>query len=347
MSDLLIRREGSLGHVTLNRPKALNAITREMVGSIHAALDAWAEDAAIQAVLIDGAGERGLCAGGDISAIYEATLSGSDAPAHFWREEYGVNALIARYPKPYVAIMDGIVMGGGVGMSAHGSHRIVTERSRIAMPEVGIGFVPDVGGTYLLSRAPGELGTYVGLTASPMNAADAILCGFADLCAPSTQSPALIESLRHASTAVEVETALQSIHVDAGPSRLAAQRDWIDACFCYDTIEEILAALEAHQVEDARTTATLIRRHSPTSLKITLRALREARALPNLERCLELEYRVAVATLANPDLREGIRAAVIDKGTPQWSPARIEDVTDEMVARHFRAPSSGDLHLGP
>ena len=162
MSDLIIRQQGTLGRITLNRPKALNALTHDMVLEMHPALVDFAADDAVKAVLIDGAGERGLCAGGDIRSIYEAQLAGSDTPARFWRDEYIMNAFIAGYPKPYIAFMDGIVLGGGVGVSAHGSHRIVTERSRIAMPEVGIGFSPDVGGTYLLAQAPGRIGNLCG-----------------------------------------------------------------------------------------------------------------------------------------------------------------------------------------
>ena len=187
---VLLRKEGRAAYLTLNRPKAINALTRDMVLRVRAALDEWQQDASVDAVVIAGAGDRGLCAGGDIRAVREAVITGHPwQAAEFWRDEYRLNLAIARYPKPYVAIMDGIVMGGGVGISAHGPVRIVTERSRVAMPETGIGFIPDVGGTYLLSRAPGELGTHLALTGTAIPAADAILCGLADHFVPSAATP--------------------------------------------------------------------------------------------------------------------------------------------------------------
>ncbi len=194
-ADVLLRTEGRAGFVTLNRPRALNALTHAMVLAVDEALTAWEHDPAVETVVIDGAGERGLCAGGDIRAIHDDARAGGTASAAFWRDEYRLNARIARYPKPYVALMDGIVMGGGVGISAHGSHRVVTERSRVAMPETGIGFVPDVGGTYLLGRAPGELGTHLALTGTPVGAADAILAGLADRYVPAAGLPALADDL--------------------------------------------------------------------------------------------------------------------------------------------------------
>lgn len=178
--EVLLHTDGHAGYVTLNRPKALNALSHAMVRRIDEALTGWEHDPAVHTVVIAGAGERGLCAGGDIRSIYEDARTGGTASTDFWRDEYRLNARIARYPKPYVALMDGIVMGGGVGISAHGTVRIVTERSRVAMPETGIGFVPDVGGTYLLALAPGELGTHLALTGAPVGAADAMLCGLAD-----------------------------------------------------------------------------------------------------------------------------------------------------------------------
>ncbi|KIZ41033.1 3-hydroxyisobutyryl-CoA hydrolase, partial [Rhodopseudomonas palustris] len=183
--DLIVRREGAAGVIRLNRPKAINAMTLEMARGIEAALDQFAADPDIALVLVEGAGERGLCAGGDIRSLYDSARSGGDLGKVFWREEYITNARIAKYPKPYVAFMDGLVMGGGVGIAAHGSHRIVTEKTRISMPEVGIGFFPDVGGTFLLSRAPGEIGTYFGLTGETMNGADALYAQFADAYVPS------------------------------------------------------------------------------------------------------------------------------------------------------------------
>src|SRR6202000_976402 len=193
--DLIVRREGSAGIIRLNRPKALNAMTLEMSVGIDAALDRFESDPAIAVVVLEGAGERGLCAGGDIRGLYESSRAGGDLGKVFWRQEYIMNARIAKFPKPYIAFMDGLVMGGGVGLSAHGAHRIVTERTKLAMPEVGLGFFPDVGGTWLLSRAPGEIGTYFGLTGQTMNGPDAVFARFADAVVPSAKLPALRQAL--------------------------------------------------------------------------------------------------------------------------------------------------------
>src|ERR1700709_893658 len=193
--DLIVRREGAAGIIRLNRPKALNAMTLEMSLGIDAALDRFEADPAVALVLLEGAGERGLCAGGDIRGLHESSRAGGDLGKRFWRQEYVMNARIAKFPKPYVALMDGLVMGGGVGLSAHGRHRVVTEKTKLAMPEVGLGFFPDVGGTWLLSRSPGEIGTYFGLTGQAMNGPDAVYAGFADAVVPSGKLPALREAL--------------------------------------------------------------------------------------------------------------------------------------------------------
>nr|WP_030121847.1 enoyl-CoA hydratase/isomerase family protein [Streptomyces californicus] len=322
MSEELVRVrvEGRTGVLTLNRPKALNALTHSMVATIAAALDRWERDPEVAAVVLTGAGERGLCAGGDIRSIHEDARAGGQASAAFWRDEYRLNARIARYPKPYVAIMDGIVMGGGVGVAAHGSVRIVTEGSKVAMPETGIGFVPDVGGTYLLALAPGELGTHLALTGAVMGPGDALLCGFADHFVERAQLPALLAALR---TAPPGEVLHRHVR-DAPSGGLRANRSWIDA---------VPAAGEA--------AATLLAR-SPTALKVTLAALRRARELGPLERVLEQEYRVSCAALSSTDLVEGIRAQVIDKDrAPRWSPGTLAEVTDADVARYF-APTGGE-----
>src|ERR1700709_1301671 len=193
--DLIVRREGSAGIIRLNRPKALNAMTLEMSIGIDAAPDRFEADPAVAVVLLEGAGERGLCAGGDIRGLYESSRAGGDLGKMFWRQEYIMNARIAKYPKPYVAFMAGLLMGGGVGLSAHSAHRVVTEKTKLAMPEVGLGFFPDVGGTWLLSRSPGEIGTYFGLTGQAMNGPDAVYAGFADAVVPSGKLPALREAL--------------------------------------------------------------------------------------------------------------------------------------------------------
>jgi enoyl-CoA hydratase len=301
----------------------------------------------VGAVVIIGAGDRGLCAGGDIRAVREAVITGHPRQAaEFWRDEYHLNLAIARYPKPYVAIMDGIVMGGGVGISAHGEVRIVTERSRVAMPETGIGFIPDVGGTYLLSRAPGELGTHLALTGTAIPAADAILCGLADHYISSAALPTFTTAL----ATEELATALKTHTTPAPTPQLAADRPWIDECYAADTVEEIVDRLQHHSNLAANETAATILTKSPTALKVTLAALRRARKLPDLQAVLEQEFLVSCSGLTEPDLVEGIRAQVVDKDrTPHWTPATLAGVPAEAVARFFTPPQPVDPHsyLGP
>ncbi|MBB5914896.1 enoyl-CoA hydratase [Nocardia transvalensis] len=347
MSDeVLIDKRDGLGLITLNRPKAINALNHPMALAVLAALRQWAEDDEVRAVVVTGAGERGLCAGGDIVAIYEDAKDsdgGAGSPSgKFWRDEYILNAYIGRYPKPYVVVMDGIVMGGGVGLSGHGSHRIVTERSKVGMPETGIGFVPDVGGTHLLSRTPGEIGTHVALTAARMGVGDAIAAGFADYYVPSDRIPSLLEALRTA----EPEVAIAKFAQAAPPSELVAQRQWIDACYSADTVEEIVSRLRAHPSAAANAAASDVMAKSPVALKVTLRSLRNARTLATLEETLNEEYRVSVAALSSHDLVEGIRAQVVDKDRdPQWQPATLDDVTAEQVDSYFTALGDDDLDL--
>ncbi|MFJ2647759.1 enoyl-CoA hydratase/isomerase family protein [Streptomyces sp. NPDC087420] len=343
---VLTPRQESVGQLTLNRPRALNALTHAMVSAISDALAAWERDDRVRAVVISGAGERGLCAGGDIRAIYEDARAGGGASAEFWRDEYRLNAYIARYPKPYVAFMDGIVMGGGVGISAHGSVRIVTERSAVAMPETGIGLVPDVGGTYLLSRAPGELGTHLALTGAVVGAADALLCGLADHFVRAERWGALSGALAEGEG--EGEEAVQDVvarYAGVAPEgRLAADRVWIDGCYAADTVEEIVDRLYGHGHPAAKEAAETILTRSPTALKATLASLRAARALPTLERVLEREYRASCAALGTADLVEGIRAQVIDKDrAPRWAPRELSGVTDAEVGRFLEVPVGGDL----
>jgi enoyl-CoA hydratase len=337
-ADLVVRREGTAGILRLNRPKALNALTLEMTRGVVAALDAFESDPAVSLILLEGAGERGLCAGGDIRGLYESARAGGDLGKIFWREEYILNARIAAFPKPYVAFMDGIVMGGGVGLSAHASHRIVTDKTKLGMPEVAVGFFPDVGGTWLLSRAPGELGTYFGLTGTAMTGADAVYCRFADVLVEAAQWPALREALTQPSagaTAAEVREILDRFAISA-VAPIAARQPLIDRLFGHDSVEEIIAALTKDVSEFAASTLRTILGNSPTGLKLTLKLLRMARASTLLEECLVREYRAALEIFVNHDFPEGIRAAVIDKDrTPHWLPARIEEVTPEAIARYF------------
>ncbi len=337
MSDTIIRVERNVGRITLNRPRALNALTHNMVMDIDAALEAWASDSDVRFVLVDGAGERGLCAGGDIRALYDAVVAGDlSVPTVFFRDEYRMNARIARFQKPYVALMDGIVMGGGIGVSAHGTHRVVTERSRLAMPEAGIGFVPDVGGTWLLGRAPGELGTHAALTSFQMGADDAILCGLADICVGNDKLAELTAALLDCASAEDIQACLRRFETAPQSGALRASATWIASCYAHDTVEAILDALQHRAEPAALQAAEDIGRKSPASLKITLRALREARLQDRLEPCLELEYRLAMACMKAPDFREGVRAVVVDKDrNPAWSPARLADVSPALVDAMF------------
>ncbi|EIV92507.1 enoyl-CoA hydratase/isomerase family protein [Frankia sp. QA3] len=347
MTDVLVAVQGGLGRLTLNRPRAINALTHGMVRTITDVLDGWEHDSRIRAVLIEGAGDRGLCAGGDIRAIYDDARSGGTGSLDFWAEEYRLNARIHRYPKPYVAFMDGLVMGGGVGVSAHGALRVVTERSRLAMPEVGIGFVPDVGGTYLLSRAPGELGLHAALTTTQLTGADAIHCGLADHFVPSHRLDALADALGRGGRDGDEPASVVAAFAEPAPaSDLAAQAGWIDACYAAPTVEEILVRL-GEGGQEAASTAKEIGCKSPTALKVTLRALRLAAGLPTLEAALDQEFRVSSACLHSPDLAEGIRAQIIDKDrNPHWSPRRPADVGDGLVADFFAPLGEHELGLG-
>jgi enoyl-CoA hydratase len=347
--ELLVRSDGALRRITLNRPQALNALTLDMALAMTALLGEWASDPAIGAVLLDGAGERAFCAGGDIRALYEAAKRGAvksadSLPARFWATEYKLDVLIARYPKPVVAVMDGLVMGGGVGLSAHAAHRVVTERSAIAMPEVGIGFFPDVGVCFLLARAPAHLGAYLALTGDRIGAADAIACGLADIHVPAerlNKLPALLAGCR---SDAEVRDALKKLFAAPGPGRLSQQHAWIDACFGGDTLEMIVARLSTGHAEPAQAALRTMRKASPTSLKVALRNVRSAAQFSKVEESFQQDYRIAMACIAGHDFIEGIRATIIDKDrNPRWRPETIEAVTPNIVARHFQ--SLGPLEL--
>lgn len=341
----VVERREALGHIRLNRPKALNSLTLDMVRDIDEAMDRFESDPAVTAVLISGEGERGFCAGGDIRSVHDDGKAGSSAPIDFWGEEYRLNARIARYPKPYVAFMDGIVMGGGAGLSVHGSHRIVTERTRFAMPETGIGFYPDVGGSWFLTRGPGELGTYLALTGEILGAGDVILAGLADYHMPSDRFAELTEALAGLSEcgAAEVGAAVAAFATEPGPCVLAPVRDEIDRLFRFDTVEEIFAALEADDGDFARKTLATLQRKSPLTLKVTLRLLRAGKNAVSLEECLQREFSALNGVLKSHDFYEGVRAAVIDKDrNPKWQPASLEGVTEKELAPYF-TPSAQPL----
>ena len=337
--EVLTEVDGSVGLITLNRPKAINSLNQQMVDALTAVLTGWADDDAVRAVVLCGAGDRGLCAGGDVVSIYHSARKDGVEARRFWRDEYLLNAQIAGFPKPYVAVMDGIVMGGGVGVSAHANTRVVTDTSKIAMPEVGIGFIPDVGGVYLLSRAPGGLGLHAALTGAPFSGADAIAMGFADHYLPHGE----VEAFRQAIVADGVANALAKYAVEPPTSEIAAQRNWIDSCFAGDTVEDIVAALRGHDAGPANDAANLIATRSPIALSVTLEAVRRAANLQTLKDVLVQDYRVSSASLRSHDLVEGIRAQLIDKDrNPKWSPAQLAAVTAADIEAYF-APVDDDL----
>lgn len=343
--EVLIRREGRAGRITMNRPQALNALTLSMVHRIWEALLAWREDPAVELILLDGAGDRALCAGGDVRALYDSRAEGSGLARTFWSDEYPLNALIARYPKPYVAIQDGIVMGGGIGLSGHARHRIVTERSRLAMPETGIGLIPDVGGTWLLARAPGAIGVYLGLTGDSMRAADAIYARFSDVLIPSAKLAQLVERLVDAKGG-SVGDIMRALAEDPGPPPLAGRRADIDRVFAGDGLEAMLAALSSTSGEWAHKTAATLAQKSPKSMKLTLAAVRNAPRLGSLEAALNVEYRLCVRLFEDGEFIEGVRALIVDKDrSPKWSPARPEEVRPELVAAYL-APLAPGEELG-
>jgi enoyl-CoA hydratase len=350
-SSVLVERTGSLAHIRLNRPKALNSLTLDMVRKISGALDDFEADPRIATVLLTGEGDRGLCAGGDIRALYESGRAGTDLAATFWREEYRLNARIKNFSKPYVAIMDGITMGGGVGLSAHGSHRIATERTRLAMPETGIGFFPDVGGSWLLARSPGEFGTYLGLTGEHIGASDAIYAGLADLYLPISAMPHLQNALETLPSGAadnnRVRKILDSFAMPLEATVLQQCRNEIDHIFTGDRIETILEALAQSRTEFAAKTRTVLLGKSPTSMKLALRLIRLAGASTSLEQCLNREFAAGLRLLAGHDFYEGVRAAVIDKDrNPRWSPTDLDEIKDSDIAAYL-VPAPDPVFPGP
>jgi enoyl-CoA hydratase len=341
-ANVLIRREGTAGRVTLNRPKALNSLTLGMVREIVPALRAWASDPAVELVLVDGAGDKALCAGGDVRWLYDSRGDGSKDARTFWREEYALDALIGRYPKPYVAFMDGIVMGGGIGLSAHGRHRIVTERSQLAMPETSIGLVPDVGGSWLLARAPGEVGVYLGLIGERMRGAGTIYAGFADSFVPSARLGELAAALCEAKGS-EVAQVIARFAEPPPASELAGHRAAIDRTFGFDTVAAIRDALGREGGAWAEKTLKSFDERSPLCLSIALAAIRKARTLGSLEQALQMEFRICTHLFEHGEFVEGVRALIVDKDRkPRWNPTRIEEVTPAMVARFLGPLADGD-----
>lgn len=337
-SDLTIRVDGPVGYITLTRAKVLNAVNGPIVAGMTDALKRWANDPKISLVMIDSDSERAFSAGGDLSAMYEHGRAGQfDAGNAFWREEYRLNFMISNYPKPYVAFMDGIVMGGGVGLSAHGSHRIVTEHSLVAMPECSIGLITDVGGTYLLHQAPGHMGEYLGLTGTRMNGADAIYANLADYYVEREKLAGLKARL--------IETGdvavIREFASPAPASALAERQAQVDHAFSSETVHDILDRLAGLPSEWAVKAAEAISRGSPISLQATLAAIREAETL---ETGIRNEYRFVSRVLEHGDFIEGIRAVIVDKDrNPSWKYRGLDDVPKQLLTLMMSEADGGDL----
>jgi enoyl-CoA hydratase len=340
-TEILFERRGTAAIVTLNRPHALNAVTHAMVRALAEKLAQWENDPSITRVVVTAAGERAFSAGGDLRALYDLGRAGRTHEAlAYWRDEYRLNARIKRYRKPYVALIDGVIMGGGVGVAIHGSHRVAGDRMRFAMPEVGIGFFPDVGATWFLPRLPGELGTYCALTGERLDAADAVAAGVATHRVLSARFADLLDGL---CGAVSVDALLNAFAQPAGAGNVMTHRPAIDQLFAADRAEDILAALDAFTAQNganaafAHAAAALIRAKSPTSVKVALAQLRRGREL-DFEACMRIEFRIVSRIVRGHDFYEGIRAVIIDKDqTPRWQPATLQAVSAADVERHFAA----------
>ncbi|WP_262271259.1 enoyl-CoA hydratase/isomerase family protein [Microvirga yunnanensis] len=344
--DVLCERQGEAGLITLNRPKALNALTLGMVREMRRALDSWAQDPAVTRVVVQGAGEKAFCAGGDIRQLTEDLKAGrrEDALA-FWREEYQLNIAIKRYPKPYVSFIDGICMGGGVGVSLHGTHRVAGDRYLFAMPEVGIGFFPDVGATYALPRLPGRTGMYLALTGDRVKREDALMLGLATHAVPSGDIPGLRDALIAGD---RVEAALSRVATDPGPAPLEDERETIDSCFSGASVAEILARLDraaAGGSAFAAQAASGMRTKSPTSLNLAFEQVRRGAAM-DFEEAMRTEFRIVSRIGDGHDFFEGVRAVLIDKDNrPGWQPSSLDQVDEATIERHFASLGERDLEV--
>jgi enoyl-CoA hydratase/carnithine racemase len=329
---VIARRDGRVGRITLNRPHALNALDLAMIRACAKALEAWRDEPQVHAVVIEGAGDRAFCAGGDIRALRQYELEGEHHKAEtFFREEYELNLMIATYPKPYVALIDGICMGGGIGVSVHAPYRVATEHAAFAMPETAIGFFPDIGATFFLPRLPGQIGTYLGLTGARMQGADAVHAGLATHFTSRTDLDALSNAI-----AADGPGVLGAYAAPLPEFSLAGQRAAIDRCFGADSVSEIIRELEALGDGWATKTLATLRTVSPSALCWTLKALRHGAAM-TLPHCQAAELALTRTAMRHPDFAEGVRAMVVDKDRkPRWQPARIEDVDPDAIAEMFR-----------
>jgi enoyl-CoA hydratase len=338
--EILFARKGAAGLVTLNRPQALNAVTLGVVRALTAQLQDWRTDTSVTRVVVTAAGGRAFSAGGDIRALYDAGSCGRHGEMlQFFGEEYALNTIIKHYSKPYVALIDGICMGGGVGVSVHGSHRVAGDRYLFAMPEVGIGFFPDVGATWFLPRMPGELGAYCALTGDRLGAAEGVAAGIASHRVASSRFTELTKAL---CGTVSVDATLAAFAERPGEEKLAPHRATIDRLFAGSRVEDILAALDADGGEFAATTAAMIRTKSPTALKLALAQVRKGRDL-TFEECMQTEFRIVSRVVHGHDFYEGVRAVIVDKdNAPKWQPASLAEVSDAGIARHFAPLESSE-----
>ena len=339
--EIIARKAGDVGRITLNRPKALNALTLDMVMAMQEALLAWRNDDSVKAVIVDGEGEKAFCAGGDIRLLVESGKAGDGQAWKFWDEEYRLNTLIEEYPKPYVALIDGITMGGGVGVSIHGSHRVAGDKTLFAMPETGIGFHPDVGGAYFLPRLPGKVGIWMGLTGARLKTADCIASGLATHYCPSGDQEALIKALESASLDDDgeaLEVILEEHSGDPGNSDLSLTRGLIDAAFSGDSVDDILSALESAGDPWSTKQASILKTKSPTSCKVTMEAICRGADL-DFRDVMRQDLRLSMRFLdEGSDFYEGVRAVIFDKdNNPAWS----DVVSDDDVAVYF-APLPDD-----
>lgn len=344
MEDVLFEKRGRGGIITLNRPKALNALTLDMVHAIREQLNAWRDDRDVELVIVRGAGDRAFCAGGDIRALYESGKSGNPYAIDFYRHEYRLNTQIKRYPKPYVALINGIAMGGGVGVSVHGRYRVAGEGCVFAMPETGIGLFPDVGGTSFLPRMPGETGMYIALTGSRMNVVDCFATGIATHMVPAVGHELLIQSLCEGDAPLEQTLGRAAVR-PSEQSRVMGLRAVIDKHFAGPSVEAIAASLAEDKSLFASETLKAFQQKSPTSMKVTYRQIREGAKL-GFEDCMRLEFRLTNRFMAGHDFYEGVRALIIDKDqAPKWKPARLEDIGDDAVSAYFAPLPKGELDL--
>ena len=350
--DIVFTEKDGLAGATLNRPQALNALTQPMALALDAQLRAWQTDPSVRAVTIKGAaredGRVPFCSGGDIRFLHQQQNDPERQFAiTFYEQEYRLNTLVFRFPKPYVALIDGVVMGGGVGISFHGSHRVMSENALFAMPETGIGLFPDVGATYFLPRCPGRMGLYMGLTGARIGVADALYLGLATHHVPSARMTEFEAALGAADLSGGTQSAIDAVlgdfSTDAGEAPLAALQAEVDRCFAGDSIEAILAALAAEGTDWAKKTHATMLEKSPTSLIITYRQLTQYGDL-DFEAAMKVEYRMAIRCNFSHEFYEGIRAQIIDKDRqPKWRPARLEDVGQDLIESYFQAPASGDM----